>query len=94
MGAEPPAPTNTATTVRVQNGTLLRTDGPLAETNEQLAGYYIIECENLDEAIEWAAKIPAACQGMEGCIEIRPMRWQTSRTEPEAMAENAASLDG
>ena len=48
-----------------------------AEENEEtatgLAGYYIIECENLDEAIEWAAKIPTACQGTSGCIEIRPM---------------------
>jgi len=47
-------------TVRVQNGTLLVTDGPFAETKEQLAGYYITECENLDQAIEWAAKIPTA----------------------------------
>jgi hypothetical protein len=48
-------------------------DGPFAETKEQLAGYYILDCENLDEAIEWAAKIPTACQGVEGCIEIRPI---------------------
>ena len=73
MGAEPLAPTATATTVRVQNGKALITDGPFAETKEQLAGYYILECENLDEAIEWAAKIPTACKGGEGCIEIRPM---------------------
>ncbi len=75
-GAEPLAPTSTATTVRVHNGKTLVTDGPFAETREHLAGYYIIDCENLDEAIEWAAKIPTACQGMDGCIEIRPMRWQ------------------
>ena len=48
-------------------------DGPFAETKEQLAGYYIIECENLDEAIEWASKIPTTCKGGEGCIEIRPI---------------------
>ena len=94
VGAEPLAPTSTATTVRVQNGQALVTDGPFAETKEHLAGYYIMECENLDEAIEWAAKIPTACQGSEGCIEIRPMRWQSSRAEPEAIAENAASLNG
>ncbi len=76
IGAEPLAPTSTATTVRVHDGKTLVTDGPFAETKEHLAGYYIIECENLDEAIEWAAKIPTACQGNDGCIEIRPMRWQ------------------
>jgi hypothetical protein len=73
QGAEPLAPTSTATTVRVQNGKSLITDGPFAETKEQLAGYYIIDCANLDEAIEWAAKIPTACKGGEGCIEIRPL---------------------
>ena len=70
----------TATTVRVQNGKALVTDGPFAETKEHLAGYYIIDCENLDEAIEWAAKIPTACKGGEGCIEIRPLRGQPSHT--------------
>jgi hypothetical protein len=90
-GAEPLAPTSTATTVRVQNGQTLVTDGPFAETKEHLAGYYIIDCGNLDEAIEWAAKIPTECQGRAGCIEIRPMRWQSSRAEPEAMARNTAS---
>ena len=94
IGAEPLAPTSTATTVRHENGKVLVTDGPFAETKEHLAGYYIIECENLDEAIEWAAKIPTACQGREGSIEIRPMRWQSSRTRPEAMAERAAPVNG
>lgn len=73
LGAEPLAPTTTATTVRVQDGKSLITDGPFAETKEQLAGYYMLDCANLDEAIEWAAKIPAGCRGGEGCIEIRPM---------------------
>ena len=94
IGAEPLAPTSTATTVRVHDGKTLVTDGPFAETKEHLAGYYIIECENLDEAIEWAAQIPTACQGTQGCIEIRPMRWQPARTGPDAIAENAASLNG
>jgi len=76
IGAEPLAPTSTSTTVRVQGGKVLVTDGPFAETKEHLAGYYIIECENLDEAIEWAAQIPTECQGNPGCIEIRPMRFQ------------------
>jgi hypothetical protein len=72
-GVEPLSPTTTATTVRMQNGRALVTDGPFAETKEQLAGYYIIDCENLDEAIEWASKIPTTCKGGEGCIEIRPL---------------------
>jgi hypothetical protein len=72
-GAEPLAPVSTATTVRVQDDKTLVTDGPFAETKEQLAGYYIIDCENLDEAIEWAAKIPTGCRGNPGCIEIRPL---------------------
>jgi len=85
IGAEPLAPTSTATTVRAQEGKLLITDGPFAETKEHLAGYYIIECENLDQAIEWAAKIPTNCQGGEGCIEIRPMRiLQSSQIESTA----------
>jgi hypothetical protein len=72
-GAEPLAPITTATTVRVQQGRTLVTDGPFAETKEHLAGYYILDCENLDEAIEWAAKIPTRCRGGDGCIEIRPL---------------------
>jgi len=71
--AEPLKPTSTATTVRLQNGKPLITDGPFAETKEQLAGYYILDCKDLDEAILWAAKIPTACQGSAGCIEIRPI---------------------
>jgi hypothetical protein len=72
-GAEPLAPTCTATTVRVQGRHMTISDGPFAETTEQLAGYYILECENLDEAIDWAARIPTGCQGTPGCIEIRPL---------------------
>jgi hypothetical protein len=90
VGAEPLAPTGTATTVRVANGQTLVTDGPFAETKEHLAGYYIMNCENLDEAIEWASKIPTACQGHAGCIEIRPMRWQPAGAGPRPIAENAA----
>ena len=72
-GAEPLKPTSTATTVRKQDGKPLIIDGPFAETKEQLAGYYILDCKDLDEAIRWASKIPTACQGDEGCIEIRPI---------------------
>jgi hypothetical protein len=79
IGAEPLAPTSTATTVRMQNGKPLVTDGPFAETKEHLAGYYIMDCDNLDEAIEWASKIPTQCQGRQGCIEIRPLRLQPGK---------------
>jgi hypothetical protein len=72
-GAEPLKPTRTATTVRVQGGKQLVIDGPFAETKEQLAGYYILDCKDLDEAIGWAAKIPTACMGGEGCVEVRPI---------------------
>ena len=73
LGYEGLKPTSTATTVRVQNGTATTMDGPFAETKEQLAGYYIMECANLDEAIEWAKRIPTACKGAPGCIEVRPI---------------------
>jgi len=73
-GAEPLTPTSAATTVRHKDGKVLVTDGPFAETKEQLAGYYILNCENLDEAIAWAGKIPTTCGGSEGSVEIRPLR--------------------
>lgn len=77
-GAEPLHPTSTATTVRTQNGKIVTTDGPFAETKEQLAGYYILDCKSLDEAIEWAARIPI-CGGGKGCVEVRPIRDVTLR---------------
>jgi hypothetical protein len=81
VAAEPLASTATATTVRVSPdsggaGRPMILDGPFAETKEQLAGYYILNCRDLDEAIAWAARIPTACGGGIGCIEIRPMRFQ------------------
>src|SRR5262250_1567006 len=72
--ADPLKYTSTATTVRFKDGKTLVTDGPFAETKEQLAGYYILDCADLDEALEWAAKIPSACGGATGCIEVRPIR--------------------
>jgi len=67
-------PTKTATTVRVpKDGQAIVLDGPFAETKEQLAGFYILECRDLDEAIEWAKRIPTSCKGDSGCIEIRPV---------------------
>ncbi|HYX54488.1 MAG TPA: YciI family protein [Candidatus Limnocylindrales bacterium] len=72
-GVEPLARTGMATTVRVQNGKPIVTDGPFAETREQLAGYYILNCKDLDETIAYARRIPTCCGGAEGCIEIRPL---------------------
>lgn len=63
-------PTSTATTVRVRNGKVLTTDGPFAETKEQLGGYYILDCKDLNEAIQWAAKIPGVKYAP---VEIRPI---------------------
>jgi len=73
LGVERLKPTATATTVRMKNGAAMTIDGPFAETKEQLAGYYILECKDLDEAIEWGKRIPTICRGGEGCIEIRPV---------------------
>ena len=64
-------PVETATTVRVQNGNTLTTDGPYADTKEVFGGYYVFEADNLDEAIELASRIPAARLG--GAIEVRPL---------------------
>ena len=83
-GAEPLRPTSTATTVRPHNGKALVLDGPFAETKEQLAGYYILNCRDLDEAVEWAKKIPTGCKGGEGCIEIRPLLEQAAHLIEEA----------
>jgi len=63
-------PTETATTVQVRNGKTVTTDGPFAETKEQLGGYYIVEAQDLDEAISVAARIPGA---RHGSVEVRPI---------------------
>jgi hypothetical protein len=65
--------TNTATTVRVESGKVLATDGPFAETKEQLAGYYVLDCVDLNEAIYWAGRIPSSCGGAKGSVEIRQL---------------------
>jgi hypothetical protein len=64
-------PPSTATTIRVQEGRTLTTDGPFAETKEALGGYYLFEADDIDAAIELAARIPAARLG--GAVEIRPL---------------------
>lgn len=71
IAAQALQPIDTATTVRMRNGQLSLTDGPFAETKEQLAGFYLIEAKDLNEAIHWASKIPPA---RFGSIEVRPVR--------------------
>jgi hypothetical protein len=70
-------PGSTATTVRVRDGETLTTDGPFVETKEELGGYYLFEANDLDEAIEIAARMPASRTG--GAIEVRPV---VERLEP------------
>jgi hypothetical protein len=71
LAAEPLHPVDTATTVRVRGGRVMVTDGPFAETKEQLAGFYLVDAKDLDEAIQIASTIPPA---REGSIEVRPVR--------------------
>jgi len=71
LGGNPLHPTSSATTVRVREGKRLLTDGPFAETREQLGGYMLIDVENLDEAIAIAARGPVASVGS---VEVRPVR--------------------
>ena len=75
-------PVETATTVRVQDGNTLTTDGPYADTKEVFGGYYIFEADNLDEAIDLASRIPAARLG--GAIEVRPVVEQPSPDQQPA----------
>ncbi len=78
-GGEALQPTATATTVRVEDGRTVTTDGPFAETKESLGGFYVVEAADLDEAIEYAAMIPGA---KHGSIEVRPI-WDFSAAEAE-----------
>jgi hypothetical protein len=71
IAAEALQPIDTATTVRVRNGRVSVTDGPFAETKEQLAGFYLVEARDLNDAIQIASKIPPA---REGSVEVRPVR--------------------
>jgi len=71
IGGEALQPVQTATTVRVRNGSVSTTDGPFAETKEQLGGYYLINAKDLDEAVKVASRIPSA---RNGTIEVRPIQ--------------------
>ncbi len=70
QGGERLRPTSDATTVQVRDGEVLTSDGPFAETKEQIGGFYLVDCKDLDEAIEVASKIPTAANGT---IEVRPI---------------------
>ena len=82
-------PTSTATTVRVRDGERMLTDGPFAETKEQLGGFYLLECSSLDEAIALAAKIPGA---QFGSVEVRPvMNYERAGSEDAQQSAAAHS---
>lgn len=87
LGGEALEDAKTATSVRVRDGQTLVTDGPFAETKEEFGGFYLIEAPNLDEAIEWAAKIPGAVRGT---IEVRPI-WEIPTGAGESEAATAAA---
>jgi hypothetical protein len=70
LGGEALQPVQTATTIRIRNGKMSTTDGPFAETKEQLGGFYLLEARDLNDAIQVASKIPSARLG---CIEVRPV---------------------
>jgi hypothetical protein len=80
--------TNSATTLRIRHGESSLTDGPFAETREQLGGYYLLDCKDLDEAVTWASKIPAA---QTGSVEIRPVMNYDDYDSEHPDAEQAGS---
>lgn len=83
LGGEALEATTSATTVRVRDGQTLISDGPFAETKEALGGYYLLECPDLDTAIELAARIPGAAYGS---IEIRPI-WELEASMPQGSTD-------
>ena len=89
-GGEALQRTTTATTVRVRDGETLTTDGPFAETKEALGGFYLVDCRDLDEAIEVAATIPGAARGS---IEVRPVM-ELPEEYQQAVVDSAAQPRG
>lgn len=82
IASEALEPVEAATTVRVRNGRMCVSDGPFAETKETLAGFYLIEARDLNEAIQLAAKIPPA---RVGCVEVRPIRPIRAQPRPSTL---------
>ena len=87
QGGDELAPTTTATTVRVRDGEAVVTDGPFVETKEALGGYFVLECETFDEALELAARIPAA---ESGAVEVRPCHVDESAEQAPESEEVSA----
>jgi hypothetical protein len=87
VGGEGLQPSATATTVRVRDDERMLTDGPYAETKEQLGGYYLLDCKDLDDALNWAAQIPEA---KIGAIEVRPIMDYAALEGQAAGAEASA----
>jgi hypothetical protein len=88
VGGEGLQPASTATTLRTSGDEQVITDGPFAETKEQLGGYYLLDCKDLDDAIAWAKKIPLG----DGSIEIRPvMDYEAAGSEVHTSGEAQAS---
>ena len=84
VGGDELGPTRSATTVRVRDGQTGVTDGPYAETKEALGGYFLLECSSMDEALDWAARIPAA---KHGAIEVRPVHVDEEASSEAILAE-------
>ena len=88
LGGEGLSPSGTATTVRVRGDEVLTSDGPFAETREQLGGYYLLDCSDVEEAIGWAARLPGARYG---AIEVRPvMDYDAVGADPATHSREAA----
>lgn len=90
LGASPLQSVTTATSVRVRDGRSLVTDGPFAETREQLGGFFLVEAKDLDEAIEIASRIPGA---RKGTIEVRPIVELPDLPEPETIRKERSVAD-
>ncbi len=91
LGGERLASSATATTVRLRDGNRLITDGPFAETKEVLGGYYILECRDLDDALEAAARCPAAASGS---VEVRPLVQMAGMSGPDTGKSSAVGAGG
>ena len=88
-GGEGLQPSSTATSVRVRAGETLTSDGPFAETREQLGGYYLLDCRDLDDALGWAARIPGA---QSGTVEVRPvMDYEAAGLERDVQAREGVA---
>jgi hypothetical protein len=90
LASEPLESVETATTVRMRNGKVTITDGPFAETKEQLAGFYLVDARDLNDALQIAAHIPAA---RVGCVEVRPVR-QLNLSHASSMTQEKAKASG